>query len=352
MQLIRKSLSIFKCLLNYLNQHTFTLPFLVLNITTACNSRCKMCDFWKNSKIQELSLSEIKAIAGSVERLNISKFIISGGEPLLHSDFAGVIEILGKTKAKLGLATNGIVLARYAPLVAKSFSTVFISLDGSSPEVYQKVRGIDALASVVAGVEKLKSLNPSVLVVGRNIIQKSNYSDLASIIMTAQDMGIDYISFSPADVKNIAFGRSGKVDFGTTQNILLDENDLIKFRQIIAGLKKSQPELFSSKFIIEGFKNLINIHNYYAAMLGKSKFPTVYCNLPWLYAAVDADGKVRPCCLHDPVGNIRQESFEQIVNSAAMLELRKNYKKLKNPMCSHCAYASTKVHLKMLYEMF
>jgi len=352
MNLFGKFIGISKCQLNYLTHRTFTLPFLVLNITTNCNSRCQMCDFWKNPKPQELSLPEIKEIAGLTEKLNIKKFIVSGGEPLLHSDFSGVMEVLGKSKAKIGLATNGILLAEYASLVAKYCSTVFVSLDGSSSQVYRNVRGVDALASVMAGVKKLKTLNPLLLVIGRNIIQKSNYLDLVAIIKTAREWGMDHISFSAADVKNAGFGRSGKVDSTTAQGILLDEKDLIQFKQVITSFTKTYPKLFSTKFIIEGYKNLINIHNYYSAMLGRSKFPPVYCNLPWLYAAVDADGKVRPCCLRQEIGNIRERSLGEIVTSAEMIEFRKQLKKQKDSKCSHCAYSSAKVHLKMLCEMF
>ena len=352
MKLIRKSLGILKCQLNFLTDRTFTLPFLVFNITTRCNSFCLMCDFWKNQNFDELSVQEIQSVADSGERLNLKKFVISGGEPLLHPDFTTIVNILEKTKAKLSLATNGIILEKYASLVAKSFSTVFISLDGSSPEVYKKVRGVDGLADVMAGVKKLKSLNPSILVIGRNIIQKSNYFDLPAIVKTAKDMGMDHISFSAADVQYAAFGRDSKVEYETARSILLDENDLIRFKAVITSLKNNNHKFFSSRFIIEGFKILSNIHSYYEAMIGRSTFPAVHCNLPWLYAVIDADGNLRPCCLHKGVGNIRQESFEKIVASAAMTEFRKSLKRKKDLMCSHCAYSSAKVHLKMLYEMF
>jgi MoaA/NifB/PqqE/SkfB family radical SAM enzyme len=328
------------------------MPFLVLNIIARCNSRCLMCDFWKNRNGDELSAREIQSVADSVKRLNIKKFVISGGEPLLHPDFTTIVNVLEKTKAKLSLATNGIMLEEYASLVAGSFSTVFVSLDGGDPETYKKVRGVDGLADVMAGVKKLKSLNPSILVIGRNIIQKSNYLDLPAIVKTAKDMGMDHISFSAADINYAAFGRDNKVEREAARNILLDENDLIRFKAVITGLKKAGPEFFSSRFIIEGFKVFLNIHSHYEAMAGKSDFPAVRCNLPWLYAVIDADGNLRPCCLHKGIGNIRQESFEKIVASAMMTEFRKKLKKQKNSMCSCCAYSSAKVHLKMLYEMF
>jgi len=352
MKLIEKFSGILKCQLNFLTDRTFTMPFLVLNITIRCNSRCLMCDFWKNQNGEELSVREIQNVADSAEKLNIKKFVISGGEPLLHPDFTSIVKALKKTKAKLSLATNGIMLEEYAPFIAKSFSTVFVSLDGGDPEVYKKVRGVDGLSDAAKGVKKLKSLNPSILVIGRNIIQRSNYLDLPAIVKKAKDMGMDHISFSAADVNYAAFGRDNKVEREAARNILLDENDLIRFKTVITGLKKAGPEFFSSRFIIEGFKVFLNIHSYYGAMAGKSNFPAVCCNLPWLYAVIDADGNLRPCCLHKGIGNIRQESFEKIVTSAVMTEFRKKLKKQKDSMCSHCTYSSAKVHLKMLYEMF
>ena len=350
MEPIVKFLRVLKCQLNILTHRTFILPFVVITITTRCNSKCVTCDFWRNQNRDELTLPEMRNLADSVKKLDIRSIALTGGEPLMHPDFSNIVLTLGKTQAKLKMATNGTLLEEYAPLVSRFFTTVLVSLDGGSPEVYRKVRGIDAFANVVAGVKKLKRLNPSILVFARTVIQKYNYFELVPIIKTAKDMGADYISFVSADIKSSSFGRNGTLGQVRAQHILLDENDLIRFKDIIQNLKKAQAHYFSSRFIIEGYRNLLNIYNYYGAMIGKLKFFGVSCNLPWRLIVMQPNGDVRPCCFHREMGNIRKESFEQIVKSVRMIEFRRKLKKKRQAMCSGCIFSSANIHLKMLYE--
>ncbi|HNW38881.1 MAG TPA: radical SAM protein [Candidatus Omnitrophota bacterium] len=352
MEWIRKFFNILKCQINFLTNQTYILPFLVLNITTDCNSRCLMCDYWKKQVPDRLSPAEIRKVAEASQKLNLKKIIISGGEALLHPDFEAIAGMLADTKIQLSLATNGILLEQYAPLVAKYFSTVFISLDASHAEVYKQIRGVDALLQVIAGVKKLKSLKPSITVIGRNVIQKSNYSELVSIIKTAQDMGMDHLSFSAADMACVAFGRNGKTTWQLSEGISLDKNDLSQFKTVISDLRNTHPEFFTSRFIIEGFRVFLHIYNYYKAISGQAEFPAIRCNLPWLYSVIEADGKVKPCYACHDIGNIRQEPFEKIVNSARLIEFRDNLKKHPGRVCNYCAYSDTKVTLKMLYGMF
>ena len=352
MNIPKKAAGILKSQLNLWTNRTYVLPFVLLNITSDCNSRCIMCGFGRDLKKQQLTVADIKGIARAAKILKIRNFIISGGEPLLHPELAKIARILGETGAKLSLASNGLILEEHAYLIAGLFATVFVSWDGSCQETYEKIRGVDALARVKAGVKKLKTLKPSILVIARNVVQKANYADLAKLTIAARDLGMNHISFSPADVTNAAFGRSGQLPAGVLENILLDGNDLAGFKKIIFDLRASQPQLFSSKFIIEGFKNLLRIYNYYAAQSGKNKFPPAVCNLPWLYAVVEADGQLKPCCLYSSVGSIRQERLEELVRGEMMIKSRNKIRHSQSLVCSRCAYASSRVHLKMLSKIF
>ena len=353
MRLITKSLGVLKCQLNFLTDRTFNLPLVTINLTTRCNSRCLTCNFWRTQNKTDFTLSGIKNIADSAKRLNIKTFNLSGGEPLLHPDFTAAVEILSGTKARLQLITNGVLLERYAFFVSRFFSKVFISLDESTPELYREVRGVDALKEVARGVMMLKKLNPSIIVIARTIIQKSNYSDLISIIKTAKDIMADHISFQAADMYSFNFGRNEAPVQEDIRRILLDENDLSCFRKIIDNLKRNYPFYFSSRFIIDKFNNLSDICNYYKAMTGKTKFLSVRCNLPWVSAVVDADGRIQPCCfLRRDIGNIDLEFFEKIVKSFKMIKARRDIKRARNSICGRCVFSRTKVKLSMLYRNF
>ena len=48
-------------------------------------------------------------------------------------------------------------------------------------------------------------------------------------------------------------------------------------------------------------------------LLGSAPFPRVACNAPWMSVVVEADGAVRPCFFHRPVGSLREATLVSIV---------------------------------------
>ena len=53
-------------------------------------------------------------------------------------------------------------------------------------------------------------------------------------------------------------------------------------------------------------------------------------------AVVEADGTVRPCFFHASVGNIREESFEKIINGKKAIDFRKELDMENNGICAKC----------------
>jgi radical SAM protein with 4Fe4S-binding SPASM domain len=65
-------------------------------------------------------------------------------------------------------------------------------------------------------------------------------------------------------------------------------------------------------------------------------YPYKKCNAPWVSTVVEADGTVRPCFFHPPMGNIREQSLPDILNGAAAIEFRKTLDIDLNPTCMRC----------------
>jgi radical SAM protein with 4Fe4S-binding SPASM domain len=51
---------------------------------------------------------------------------------------------------------------------------------------------------------------------------------------------------------------------------------------------------------------------------------------------IEADGTVRPCFFHEPIGNIHQQKLEAIVNSKTAIAFRKNLNMDTNNTCVKC----------------
>jgi radical SAM protein with 4Fe4S-binding SPASM domain len=51
---------------------------------------------------------------------------------------------------------------------------------------------------------------------------------------------------------------------------------------------------------------------------------------------VETDGTVRPCFFHQPIGNLHEQSLENIINSKSALDFRKELDIPNNPICNRC----------------
>lgn len=65
-----------------------------------------------------------------------------------------------------------------------------------------------------------------------------------------------------------------------------------------------------------------------------------FCMMPWVHMHAFADGRVYPCCFgdyHEPMGNLRNNSMEEVWNNQAYRELRKNMLNDKpSSVCKKC----------------
>lgn len=79
------------------------------------------------------------------------------------------------------------------------------------------------------------------------------------------------------------------------------------------------------------------ILGHFAAHAGLGDFAPITCNAPWVSAVVEADGAVRPCFFHPPLGNVRTAgSLDAILNSPAALAFRRELDVATNPVCRRC----------------
>jgi radical SAM protein with 4Fe4S-binding SPASM domain len=51
---------------------------------------------------------------------------------------------------------------------------------------------------------------------------------------------------------------------------------------------------------------------------------------------VEADGTVRPCFFHPPLGNINEKPLEAILNSNEAIQFRKQLDVSSDPICQRC----------------
>jgi Fe-coproporphyrin III synthase len=317
---------------NEATHQTLALPLLIFFLTARCNSRCVSCDWWRSDGTSDLTLDEIRTLAAELPALHTRLVLFSGGEPLLRREVFDIADLFRAQGVKLNLLTSGLLLDKYAEPVAERFEQVTISLDAHTPTLYHSIRGVNALALVERGVTQLRHHAPGLPIRARSTLHRYNFAELPRLIDKANTMGLKQISFLAADVTSDAFGHRVAA---TTRSLLLDQDEVKLFEQVVEETIRTHARDFESGFIAESPEKLRRLPRYYAAQLGRGDFPAVACNAPWMSAVVEADGAVRPCFFHAAVGNIRESSLVEILRHE-MVAFRRGLNVAENETCRKC----------------
>lgn len=144
------------------DQYNRKINYLRLSLTDRCNLHCRYCQPEISEHVPHneiLRYEELLRICRAALQLGISKFKITGGEPLLRkgcSDFiAGLKQMEGVEQVTL--TTNGTLLAQQLPaLIAAGVDSINVSLDTLDAAYYTELTG-GSLDSVLKSLQELQS---------------------------------------------------------------------------------------------------------------------------------------------------------------------------------------------------
>jgi Fe-coproporphyrin III synthase len=313
-----------------------SMPILVLNVHSRCNCRCVMCDIWKREGVSEITAADLERHRESLRRLSVRWVVLSGGEPLLHSDLGALCRFLRELDIRITLLTTGLLLAKRSSDIAELFDDVIVSLDGP-PSIHDSIRRVKGASQLIeAGVSAVRCLRPEMEITGRTTVQRANHTSLCDTVAFAQGIGLTSISFLAADLTSEAFNRpllwpaerQGEIGLGISEVSALEQ----EIEDLIA-IYRSEIE---AGYIAEDAAKLRKIAQHFKADLGLANHQAPQCNAPWVSSVIEHDGSVRPCFFHRPVGNIKDSTLDQIVNGKPALSFRRSLSVSENPICQHC----------------
>ena len=159
-----------------------------IEIINRCNLNCITCynRSGLNRETRELSIENIKNIISIFSRYGANRFLFSGGEPSLHSEFDALIDLIYEhPEYSFGFVTNGtsknqrfIDLLNHAPNL-----TLQISLDGSCEEENRKTRGAGHFDTVIDFAKKIN--NPHMKPLLKMVVSQGNLSDVENFYRLA-----------------------------------------------------------------------------------------------------------------------------------------------------------------------
>ena len=313
------------------------LPIAILMPHSACNCRCVMCDIWKdNHNLKQLTEKDITNLLAAFKKFGTRQVVMSGGEALLNPNFFRFCEMLNREKIKVTLLSTGLTLKKHVSPIIELVNDVIVSLDGNEV-IHDSIRNINgAFGKLKEGVMAIKTAKPGYRITARSVIHRLNFRVWPEIITDAKEMGLDQVSFLPADVSSHAFNREILWNNTRQHEILPDMEELPGIKMTIESICSDFEKEFKLKFIAESPEKIRNIYSYYASFYGLNPFPYKKCNAPWVSAVIEADGTVRPCFFHPGLGNIHYESLDKILNNEKAIHFRKNLDVNTDTTCKKC----------------
>jgi MoaA/NifB/PqqE/SkfB family radical SAM enzyme len=313
-----------------------TMPVLVLNVHSRCNCRCMMCDIWKRDSAEELSIDTLARHRGALHALKVQWAVLSGGEALMHSNFPRLCKFLRDEGIRITLLTAGLTLSKRAQDVAYNVDDVIVSLDGTR-DIHDRVRGVKGAYDLLAlGIVKLLSLRPELHITARTTVQKPNHQALCETVEAAKDLDLSGISFLAADLTSTAFNRERGWTAEQQDEVALTAPEIDSLNSEMQDLITRYQREMASGYIAESPAKLRRIVQHFRAHLGQVVSHAPVCNAPWVSAVIAHDGTVQPCFFHAPIGNVNQQSLEEIVNGTASLAFRSSLDVATNPICQRC----------------
>lgn len=311
-----------------------SVPVLILYPHRRCNCRCVMCDIWKDRSEDEISVDALQRHLEDFRQLNVRWVVLSGGEPLMHSDLFRLTAMLRAAAIRVTILTTGLLLEDHARHIVDNVDDVILSLDGP-PAIHDQIRRVPgAFQRAASGIAALHRLDPKFSVSARSTVQRLNYRHVRETARAAYDIGCRSISFLGADMSSQAFNRLMPLTVLGQSKLALDSSQISELAEQLSGLLA---DWAGTDFLVETKSKLERIILHFRAQLGLAEPAAPTCNAPWVSAVLESDGTVRPCFFQAPVGKVdRGGRFVDVLNGPEAVRFRSSLDVSTNAICKRC----------------
>jgi MoaA/NifB/PqqE/SkfB family radical SAM enzyme len=270
----------------------------IVAVTLNCNSRCVMCDIWKNEIQGEMRPSEYEMLPISLREINIT-----GGEPFLREDLPEILTVIRRRLpgVRLIVSSHGFMTERIRRL-AKELKRVVpdlalrISIDGLEP-THQKVRGIPGgFAKDMESLAVLRESGFNDLGIAMTVM-KENVREIQDVHRLSERLGVDF-SITIATESDVYFGK-GKDSLRPD-----DGEDLRKGFEYLIGrhFRSFRPRSVARAWFEKSL---------YDFTRGQGR--ALACDAGSGFFYLDSMANVYAChILSSKLGNLRETSFDEI----------------------------------------
>lgn len=292
-----------------------------LIVTYRCNAKCQMCEIWKypTRPSEELDIKYYEKLPNDL-RINIT-----GGEPTLREDIDDIFKVLYPKARLLELSTNGYFTDEIIS-IAKKYPNILIrvSVEGL-PTLNDKSRGIhdgfDHALRTILELKKTKCRNIgfSIVISDKSVDDLINLYELCSYLEVELGNSVMHNSWYFHKIDNVIEDREKAVAIEAK----FIKSLLKSRRRGIKNKLKDYGRAYFNKSILKRFAG--ETYNYRPP-----------CGAGEDFFFVDPWGNIAPCNGSDEewiMGNLKDDSFENIMNSKKACETMDKVKSCKKDCC-------------------
>ncbi len=178
------------------DQYGRRIDYVRLSVTDRCDLRCSYCIPEGFTGFEEpehwLNFDEIERLIGAFARLGVSRIRLTGGEPLLRRDIAGLAGRIAALPGirDLSLSTNATQLGKHAQaLKAAGVTRLNVSLDSLQQARVEKINGRDVLTKVMAGLAAAQDAGFAPIKLNMVALRGSNDDEIDAMVAFCMERG-------------------------------------------------------------------------------------------------------------------------------------------------------------------
>lgn len=285
---------------------------IVATINEICNYRCPMCMHWRPEfpRRGEMTVDQWKnALGGLREFAGHVLVAFIGGEPFIKPGFLDILEFCREHDINYSTTTNGSLLLRgdtIPRLIQAAPVHLNISVDGSTPEVHDRSRGMPgSLGMIERAIEGIRNEQQRT---GRRFpirikptVHRMNYRSMPSMAEWAKRVGADTVDFEPVRRWTPEVDRDLWIGPDHIDDLRTMVQELVAQKQSGAPIETSTHRLFGMP------------DHFGTGFVEPEVTP---CRVGLRRFAIAPNGDVSTCWFFDSIGNVAQHSAREIWLSA------------------------------------
>lgn len=293
---------------------------LGLGITNRCNFDCPICYYHApggRDRARDMPLSLLRRILTALPDL---AGIIVGleGEPLLHPEFSGILDLAALHCGGITLITNGslVNVDVCRALAQLSSSCVFLSIDAAGAALYEKLRKGGNLSLFMRNADMLAKAARCLF---HATVFRQNLDSLTGLPALAASLGIKCLSFQQLRVHSGSASRSIEAASTFELETWLDK--------ILAEAGKYNMAIVLDRFFGgEALQKKLRMLMREYPLLSMPEFHKGHCEHADSLAGITADGRLFPCAGDFEPVPMREYSFDAVFNHPYLVALRALHK--------------------------